>query len=246
MKTGIQVSSLKPLLTTPEAVRQAFRKMAALGCDSVQLQWIDPCVSPEEIAAAMAESGITSVSAQDFYQLVEENFEYYVNLNAATGGKWLCVSRIPQAHKSREGLEVYARELESMQSRLNPLGQKLCFHPVTGDFQAVAGMNAVEYLFDRLPWMDICLDLYHLDRNCGDMPGFIRRYAGRIPMVHFKDSRDGKLVPAGQGDVNWAGVTEACLDAGVEYGFVEQETWDRDPYDCLGEALVWLRKKIGE
>lgn len=244
MKTGIQVSSLKPLLTTAPEVREAFRKMAELGSAPVQLQWIDPAVPAREIAAALKENGMISVSVQDFYQLVKDNFEYYVNLNKATGGTWLCVSRIPGEHKSREGLDAFARELENMQRKLESLGQKLCFHPVTADFQAVPGMNPVEYLFDRLPWMDICLDLYHLDRNCDDMPGFIRRYAGRIPMVHFKDSREGKLVPAGQGEVDWTGVVEACLDAGVEYGFVEQETWDRDPYDCLGEALTWLRQEI--
>ena len=32
MKTGIQISSLKPLLKTPEEVTAAFAKMAALGC----------------------------------------------------------------------------------------------------------------------------------------------------------------------------------------------------------------------
>jgi sugar phosphate isomerase/epimerase len=244
MKTGIQVSSLKPLLTTTGEVHEAFRKMADLGSGPVQLQWIDPAVPLEEVAGALKENRMISVSVQDFYQLVKDNFGYYVNLNEATGGVWLCVSRIPEDRKSPEGLDLFIGELREMQKKLDPYGQKLCFHPVTGDFQAVPGMNAVEYLFDRMPEMEICLDLYHLNRNCADMPGFIRRYAGRVPMVHFKDSWDGKLVPAGQGQVNWTGVAEACLEAGVEYGFVEQETWDRDPYDCLGEALAWLRQEI--
>ena len=76
------------------------------------------------------------------------------------------------------------------------------------------------------------------------MPAFIRRYAGRICMVHFKDSIGDTLVPAGQGEVNWDGVVKACLDADVPYGFVEQERWDRDPYECLKEAMEWLDKEI--
>ena len=86
MKTGIQVSSLKPLLKTPEQVRQAFANMAALGCRYVQLQWIDPAVSLEDIRDALEQNGLISVSVQDFYQYVCENLEYYVNLNAITGG----------------------------------------------------------------------------------------------------------------------------------------------------------------
>ena len=244
METGIQVSSLKPLLTTPEEVRTACEKMAVLGSGPVQLQWIDPAVSIEAIAGALAENHLQSVSVQDFYDTVAGNFEYYVNLNAATGGTWLCVSRIPDACKSADGLDEYVRQLRAMQDKLTPLGQKLCFHPVTGDYRAIPGMDAVALLLEKMPELMLCLDLFHLNRNCADMPGFIRRYGSRICMVHFKDSIGTALVPAGQGEVNWEGVVRACLEAGVPYGFVEQETWNRDPYDCLREALQWLYDQL--
>ena len=241
MKTGIQVSSLKPLLKTGKQVRLACKKMAALGCRYVQLQWIDEQVSVEEIAASLKENGLISVSVQDFYQTVCENLKYYVNLNKVTGGTWLTVSRIPERCKSREGLDIFVEELRDLDEKLKPLGQRINFHPVTADYNAVPGMDAVSYILDAMEELTLCLDLFHLNRNCGDMPAFIRRYAGRIPMVHFKDEEEnGKLVPAGQGRVNYSGVVEACRKAGVEYGFVEQETWEGDPYDCLGQALEWL------
>ena len=244
MKIGIQVSSLKPLLLTSEQVHEAYAKMKALGSDVVQTQWVDFSVPVADIAAAARNNGVNSVSVQDFYDVVLEKFDYYTSLNTATGGTWLCVSRIPERLKSPEGLDLYIGELRAMQDKLTPLGQKLCFHPVTGDYRAVPGINAVEYLLDHMPELDICLDLYHLNRNCQDMPGFIRRYGSRICMVHFKDAVGNVLVPAGQGDTNWNGVVQACLDAGVPYAFVEQETWDRDPYDCMKEAMDWLAQQM--
>ena len=244
MQTGIQVSSVKPLLLTEAQVDQAFQNMRSLGCTTVQLQWIDPSVSVAAIAACLKESGMDSVSVQDFYEVIRENLSYYVDLNAATGGTWLCVSRIPDRLKSVEGLDAYIAELRAMQNQLTPLGQKICFHPVSNDFTAVPGRNAVEYLFDHMPELDICLDLFHLNRNCQNMPAFIRKYAGRICMVHFKDSKGNTLVPAGQGDTNWTGVVRACLDANIPYAFAEQERWDRDPYLCLKEALDWLNAEI--
>lgn len=243
MELGIQVSSLKPLLNTPEQVDQVFARMAQMGCRWVQLQWIDLAVSPEDIAAALNRHGLRSVSVQDFCTSIRETLEYYVNLNQRTGGRWLCVSRIPEEYKSPQGLAAFAREMEALNEKISPLGQQVCFHPVSADFQAVPGLDAVEVLLEKLPWMPLCLDLYHLNRCCGDMPGYIRRHAGRICMVHFKDSRDGHLVPAGQGDTPWEGVAQACRDAGVEYAFVEQETWDGDPLQCLQEALGWLKQQ---
>ena len=244
MKIGIQVSSLKPLLLTKAQVYEAFAQMKALGCDVVQTQWVDFSVPAVDIAAAARNNGISSVSVQDFYDVVLEKFDYYTGLNTATGGTWLCVSRIPERLKSPEGLDLYIGELRAMQGKLTPLGQKLCFHPVTGDYRAVPGLNAVEYLLDHMPELEICLDLYHLNRNCRDMPGFIRRYGSRICMVHFKDATGNVLVPAGQGDTNWTGVVQACLDAGVPYAFAEQEAWDRDPYACLKEAMDWLAQQM--
>ena len=244
MKIGIQVSSLKPLLLTKAQVYEAFAQMKALGCNVVQTQWVDFSVPAVDIAAAARNNGISSVSVQDFYDVVLEKFDYYTGLNTATGGTWLCVSRIPERLKSPEGLDLYIGELRAMQGKLTPLGQKLCFHPVTGDYRAVPGLNAMEYLLDHMPELEICLDLYHLNRNCRDMPGFIRRYGSRICMVHFKDATGNVLVPAGQGDTNWTGVVQACLDAGVPYAFAEQEAWDRDPYACLKEAMDWLAQQM--
>lgn len=244
MQCGIQISSLKPLLCTTEQVQDAFSKVNAMGCKTAQLQWIDPAVPISEIAKTLEEQNICSVSVQDFYETVLNDFDYYTGLNAATGGTWLCVSRIPERLKSPEGLDSYINELRAMQSRLDPLGQKICFHPVSGDFTAIPNMNAVEYLLQSMPELVLCLDLFHLNRNCSDMPAFIRRWGKRICMVHFKDAVADTLVPAGQGDINWNGVVRACLDTGIPYAFVEQERWTRDPYDCLQEAMDWLKNEI--
>lgn len=251
METGIQVSSLKPLLVNAVGVDMAFEKIARMGVRTVQLQWIDRSVRPSEIAALLKKWELKSVSVQDLYTLVREDLDYYVELNRLTGGSWLCISRIPEAYRSTNGLERYAEELTELQRRLEPLGQRLCYHPVWGDFEPVGNIDPVLWLMERLPWLELCPDLYHLARAGKDLCDWLRRYAGRVCMVHFKDAlmrSDGTevLVPAGHGDIDWTGTVRACLETGVSYAFVEQERWDRDPYDCLGEALGWLKQEMGE
>ncbi|MBO4883776.1 MAG: sugar phosphate isomerase/epimerase [Clostridia bacterium] len=244
MKTGVQISSLRPLLLTPEQVTDAFARVAAMGGSVAQLQWIDRAVPASAIARALDDAGLVSVSVQDFYESVRADRAYYLDLNRLTGGEWLCVSRVPDRLKSREGLDAYVRELRALAEEAAALGQKLCFHPVAADYEPLGGVCPVDFLLDSLPEMGCCLDLYHLSRSGADMPAWIRAHAGRICMVHFKDAKDGRLVPAGQGDTDWRGVVPACLEAGVPYAFVEQETWDADPFDCLRQALDWLNGQI--
>ncbi len=244
MKTGVQISSLKPVLTTEAQVREAFRRVAAMGSEAAQLQWVDPSVSVETVADAAEAAGMRCVSVQDFYEAVRAGKDYYIRLNGLTGGRWLCVSRVPDRLKSRPGLDAYAEELRALEAELEACGQSLCFHPVATDYTPIEGVCPVDYLLERLPAMPLCLDLYHLNRTGACLPDWIRAHAGRIVMAHFKDARDGRLVPAGQGETDWRGVAKACLDAGVEYGFVEQEQWEGDPFDRLREALDWLNAEI--
>lgn len=250
MITGIQVSSFKPVLTTEQEVEYAFARMQDMGCTTVQLQWIDPAVSVDFVGQMCRKYGISSVSIQDFYVAVLDRKDYHYGLNAATNGTWVCVSRIPDRLKSREGIAAYVAELREMSRELEQIGQKLCFHPVSADFAPFNGVEQpVETLLEQMPELMICFDLYHLHKTGRNMTEYLRRYRGRVVMVHFKDYRlnpDGSeaLVPAGQGEINWTGVVEACVETGVAYGFAEQERWEGDPFQRLKEAFDWLNKQL--
>ena len=243
MKTGIQISSFRPLLRTEREVAFAFEKMTAMGCKCVQLQWIEPSVPISHIVRCLRSAGMESAGVQDFYEIIRQNRDYYISLNRESGGKWMCVSRIPERLKTRAGLDVFVEELRSIQRELDAWGQVLCIHPVSADFVPIDGIDPVEYILTAMPELHICADLYHLNRVCGDMPGWLRRYAGRVCMVHFKEGFQGTLVPPGQGETDWTGVFPACHEIGVEYAFAEQETWEGDPFDRLKEGLDWVNEQ---
>ena len=246
MIPGIQVSSLRPLLKTPGQVSEAFTRFAQMGCKVVQLQWIDPAVPLEHIAQALKDAGLTSVSVQDFYTEVIANLEYYTKLCTLTGSEWLCVSRIPESYKTAQGIIDYARELDRLADTIAPMGIKLCFHPTSPDYGVIGGHTLVDALMDAAQCpLHLCLDFYHIWKSGIFMPGLLYQYRSRVCMVHFKDYLGDELVPAGQGEINWRPAIDACIDTGVDYGFVEQETWSRDPFDCMSEAFSWLSEKLG-
>ena len=243
MKPGIQVSSFKPVLQTQEQVAYAFQKMQAMGCRYVQLQWINPRVPIEHIAHCLEQSGIQNVSVQDFYEIIREDPTYYIELNRATGGTWMCVSRIPERLKSRQGVAQFVQELRHLQQKLDAYGQKLCFHAVSADFAPIADIDPVEWLLEAMPELSIAPDLYHLNR-CRNMTQWLKSYPGRVCMVHFKDENAaGELVPPGQGIVNFRGVADVCQQIGVEYAFAEQERWQGDPFLRLKEGFDWVRNQ---
>ena len=246
METGIQVSSLKPLLCTAQQVQQAFCKIAQMGAAAVQLQWIDKSVPAHAVAQALSASGLRAVSLQDLSTAIGEDLPYYLELLRAADCPDLCVSRVPPQYRSAAGVEQFAARLRALAEQLAQQGRTVSFHPCAPDFDVIDGVCLTERLMELLPThITLCLDLYHVARVGRPLPQTVEQFGSRISMVHFKDYRPGpdgaeQLVPAGQGVVDWAGAAAACQRAGVRYAFVEQETWNRDPYACLQEALDWL------
>ncbi len=229
MIIGIQLSTFRPLLTSSAQVAGVLREIAAMGCHTVQLQGIDPSVPIDRISEALRQTGIRAVSVQEIFTVFRQDRDRYLRLSRAVGASWFTVSRIP----ADTDPERFAREMKTLAADLSCVGQRLAFHPVYEDYPLL------ERLLESVPEMDVCLDLYHLWRTGANLKEWIKRYETRVRMVHFKDAVQGRLVPAGQGEVDWTGVLEAC--GRVDYGFAEQETWDGDPFRCAGEALKWLR-----
>lgn len=251
MKTGVQVSSFRPILKNEAQVHAAFQALHAMGCRYVQLQWIDPSVSPEYIAAALKKCALQAVSVQDFYEDIRKNEEHYLQMCRLCGCGELCVSRIPKQYLSAKGLAMFAQELCGFAQRLQKENLILSFHPRWEDYCEVDGIVPVKYLTERVPGLVLCMDLYHVEHSGRDLRKTIQEFSGCITMVHFKDYvRDENgtetLVPAGQGAIVWDDVVSLCRKAGVAYGFVEQEIWQGDPFEQLGEALLWLKRECDE
>ena len=245
MKPGIQISSFRPLLTSPEGVSRVFAETARMGCDTVQLQWIDMSVSPEVIVREMNRFGIRSVSTQDFYETVQEHLDYFIQLNHLCKSRWVCVSKIPEAFAGPRGLADFSQQLALLKKRLETEDLELCFHPRGEDFALTGGLQPVQYLMEQDGLdLSLCLDLYHVHWAGLSLADTIRRYTGRVCMVHFKDFRQTPkgpaLVPVGQGDIRWEEAVNACLQTRVPFGFVEQEQWEGDPFRCLQESYDWL------
>lgn len=246
MISGIQVSSFRPMMTTAEQMRETFWKIRKMGCDTVQLQWMDPGISPEEIAEILEETGLKSISIQDFYENIMERKEYYIQVNQKCGGIWVCVSGIPEKYLTYGGLPLFVQELKKLQSELENYGMKLCFHPRAREFADIDRKSPVEFLVEHMPdGFMLCLDFYHVTRAGLSMKKAVQKYRGKICMVHFKDYRKGEkgdiLVPAGQGEIVWEETVKECLKAKIPYGFVEQEQWEKDAFECLKEAFDWLK-----
>lgn len=246
MKLGIQISSVKKHLQTPEDVRTSFEKVSTIGYRYIQIQWISPDVSKEFIADALVESDLQCVGTQDYYDEVIPRLDSVIEMNKLWGSHSVCVSGIPERYLSLAGCMDFAKELNTIAEGLREHGMLLVFHPRRQEFVPFDGRPATEILLENTrEEVQFGLDLGHVYMAGYEPAAWIHKVAGRMEWVHFKDIEiDSKgterLTPVGQGVIPWTAAFQACCETGVTYGLAEQERWEKDPFVCLAESFEFL------
>ena len=256
MKLGIQISSVKKYLQTAEDVMESFKKCADIGYKYIQIQWIGEKVSMGDVKKALDESGLICTGTQDYYEDVIPQLDIIIKMNELWGSRHVCVSRIPDRFRTREGLGLLADEMHKSAKKLEAAGMILQFHPIVNDYDLLDGKPMIDILTEKMPQnVQILLDFFHVFKAGLDPVERTRQLKGRVEHVHFKDSKkpgisgipgipgkqqETRLTPVGQGEIDWPPIIRACNEAGVKFCFAEQEQWEKDAFLCLRESYDYI------
>lgn len=157
---------------------------------------------------------------------------------------------------SREKAVDFVKRADEMAERLGEHGIDLYYHNHHVEFVKYDGQYLLDIIRDNTKKMGFELDIHWIHRGGENPVEFIRRYAGRIRLLHLKDYRIAQLPVPGEGFdmkaffadffnlVEFAEVGEGnlpireCIEAGLaggsEYFLIEQDdTYGRDPFESL-------------
>lgn len=142
--------------------------------------------------------------------------------------------------ESRAGLLEAAALYNRAGERCRAAGLKFCYHNHDHEFRRFDGEYGLDILFANT---DPALVHANLDtawvRYGGEDPAaYIRKYAGRCPVVHAKDIADlserAAFTEVGTGVVDFQAVVAAAKEAGVRWLVVEQDS----PRDLPGMESI--------
>ncbi len=154
--------------------------------------------------------------------------------------------RNPLAEAERVVKEVIAAGKASARR-----GIPLAYHHHDFEFFPLEGGNGVtlwDLLIERTDPAEVALelDLYWAHVGGQDPLELIRRFAGRVPLVHMKDAAahdrndrgNPRDLPAGSGILDWAALIPAAEETGARWFIVEQD--NPNPADPVGDvAAAW-------
>jgi len=167
-------------------------------------------------------------------------------------------------HKDK--IMEFIGKVEMMAIKLAEHGIELYYHTHHLEFQKYDGEYLLDMIKNNTSKLGFELDVHWIQRAGENPVEVVKKYGGRISLLHLKDYRIGQMdlsevdfkdiskfmhiftntiefAEVGEGNLDMPAIIDAGLEHGAQYFFVEQDDlYGRDPFDCLETSRNNLRE----
>jgi sugar phosphate isomerase/epimerase len=250
LKIGAQLYTLRDYCKTNADLDTTFAKVRKIGYTQVQMSaWgaeVDLKKAGEQLKKHRLKCSITHMGWQKF----RENLDGVIADHQALGCAHTAIGGVPGDYFTAEGAKKLVSELGPIIQKLAAAGLDFAYHNHSAEMALLDGKVWMQHLFDEsiqagVP-VNAELDTYWIAAGGGDPAQWLRKWAGKCPVIHLKDmsftvAREQRTEVIGQGNLNWPEILKACAKAGVQSALVEQDnTYGRDPFECLQMSYDFL------
>ena len=233
-----QLYTVRDRLQESAAVGDVLGRLRQIGYEAVEVAGLGPGV-PEHFDVDLRRAGLVACAAHESLETLQQDLAAVVARCRAWGCRYIVVPSLPTSYQSAPGLNRFVAEAAELAEQLRPHQLRLAYHNHSFELERWSGKTGLEALFELAPRevLSAELDTYWLQHGGASPSAWIRKLAGRVPLVHLKDMAvvDGQVVQGevGEGNLDWPAILSACREAGTEWLVVEQDESARDPVESL-------------
>ncbi|WP_322924766.1 sugar phosphate isomerase/epimerase [Paenibacillus campi] len=243
LKVGLQ------LFTVREDLERDFEgtiaKIAELGYQGVEFAGFYGR-SAEQIADLLKQHNLEVVGSHTQYNDLLNDAQSLIDYNKAIGNKYIIVPYLSEEQRGNWS-ELFAN-LRKIAEVCNQNDVVLLYHNHDFELSEKIGDHTVlDALYAELPadLIQVELDTAWVQYSGYDAIEYIDKYAGRLPLVHWKDFKrtdDGiQMMELGEGEVPVARVGDAADKAGAEWIIVEQDNSLQAPLQSIEQSINWVK-----
>lgn len=227
-----------------------------------------------EIKSELKKIGLTPVSAHVALDALTEDTAGAITFHKELGVKYVAVPYLEEG--SRPGTPKWPQVVSTIRTiaeAFQKAGIQLLYHNHDFEFVMIGGEYALDALYKAvpMPYLATQLDTCWIRVAGVDPAAYLRKYAGRSPVVHLKDftsgsgaagkplyalidkkGKDSKVEvvdktafdfrPLGMGQQDMPAILKACEDAGTEWVVVEQDrSTERPPLEAIRLSREYLK-----
>ncbi len=226
-----------------------LRKGREAGYDLVQLTGTLP-FEAAQMAGVLSDLGLGVAGIHVGGARLQEDLERWMDYARRVGTRDLVWPFVPPEQRgTREDWLRLAAVMDELGSRCAEAGLRLSYHNHSFEFQRFGDTCVLDLLLGNTSADHLYaeLDTYWVKHGGEDPVAYIRKYAGREPLLHVKDMAEDEarsFAEVGRGTLDWPAIHEAAVDGGVEFYCVEQDKCAGDPFESARISLEFLRDLV--
>jgi len=196
--------------------------------------------SPKEYKKIVSDLGLDPLSSHSNLSL--ENAQQIIDDSLEAGMKYLIIPWLaPEKRKTIDDYKALAEEYNQIGEICNKSGLTFGYHNHAFEFEKINGEMPYDTLLKNTEanLVTMQLDLYWMVYGGYQPQDYFKKYPGRFKLWHVKDMNNQEnknSTEIGSGIIDFPALFDMKKEAGMEYSFVEQESFDN------GEA-VWSIEK---
>ena len=223
--------------------------VADAGYDAVEFAGFG-ALSVDRLRAVLDDVGLRAISSHVEYEELDNDLDRVIEDHLRLGCDYVVIQQALSEHfDSPATVRQLAAQCNEWGRRCRSRGLYLGYHgyhDFAKEFLLYNGGTLYDlFVAETEPSeFHIQLDTFWV-RHVGERPeDALRRFSGRVEMLHLKDARGGDAdgdCPIGEGVIEWPLVLAAAEDTGVRWLIVEQEDAPDDALRDIRTSLENLR-----
>ena len=256
-KLAVQMYTIRDFTKSAADLADSLEKIAAIGYPAVQLSAVaamngdSPEVSAKDARSMLDDNGLRCIATHRSWSELVNNIDSEIEFHKTLGCNFAAIGGVPDEPygTTHDGYRRWLDDARSVIAALKAEGIRFGHHNHSHEFfRPERGGPTLEDILIDEGGEDLMmeLDLYWIDHAGLNCERIVERCAGRVPVIHLKDkeiiesSNNSHIAPIGEGTMDWAHIIPTCEKAGVDWYAVEQDTCQRDPFDCLLSSYTYL------
>ena len=243
-----QLYTVREFTQTAEGLASSLRRIQAIGYKAVQVSGIGPIPSAE-VKQMTDDLGLSICITHTPYAILWHAPDEVIAQHHLWNCKHVAIGSMPQEYRAEgeAGIRRFATEASAVGETLAKAGLTFSYHNHSFEFVRYGQRTGLDLLYAEADprYLRAEIDTYWVQHGGGDPAAWVRKVAGRMPVVHLKDMVivDGQqtMAEVGEGNLNWPAILQACREAQVEWYAVEQDVCRVDPFESLKISYTNLK-----
>lgn len=233
-----------PIGVQPYTVREALaqdyagtlERLASIGYRGIELGFPPAGMTVDQQRALLERLGLKVIGTHAGFDTLDFDPDAIAGYLDEVGGERHVA--ISLRFDTMEDVRAKAMKLNEIGERFKKLGVKFLYHNHDWEFMRFDDDYVLDHLM-RLTdpdYVQLELDTYWIRRGGEDPSAYLKKYAGRCPLLHIKDVGHGADQPfaeIGEGTLDFRQIAAAADRAGTQWLVVEQDVCRRDPFESL-------------